>query len=84
MEHLKYMIYAAMFSEAVLLIMPSGSMKKYVKLAAGILITLLMIAPLSTCSMGDIPGMGTLKDEDTLTAGEIITEAYMDHIENMD
>ncbi len=84
MEHLKYMIYAAMFSEAVLMIMPSGSMKKYVKLAAGILMTLLMIAPLSTCSAGDMPGISLPKAEDTLTAGEIITEAYMDHIENMD
>ena len=70
MEFLRYIIYAAMLAEVVILIMPSGSMKKYVKLSAGILITLMLLSPIASCS------------NENISAGKIITDVYNDLLQN--
>lgn len=89
MEFLRYIIYAAMLAEVVILIMPSGSMKKYVKLSAGILITLMLLSPIASCSnsdynFGDIgPNMQEEEREnENISAGKIITDVYNDLLQN--
>ena len=78
MEFLRYIIYAAMLAEVVILIMPSGSMKKYVKLSAGILITLMLLSPIASCSNSDY----SFGENENISAGKIITDVYNDLLQN--
>ena len=91
MEFLKYIIYAAMIAEVVILIMPSGNMKRYVKLSAGVLITLMLLSPIASCdSASFLNGEENIEEEfddydnenENISAGKIITDVYNDLLEN--
>ena len=85
MQFLRYVIYAAMLAEAVLLIMPSGGMKKYVKLSAALLLMIMLITPITSCEPKSL-FEGIFQEEQSTAqgdkAGKLIAEAYNDMLEN--
>ena len=85
MQFLSYVIYAAMLAEAVLLIMPSGAMKKYVKLSAALLLMIMLITPITSCEPKSL-FEGIFQEEQSTAqgdkAGKLIAEAYNDMLEN--
>lgn len=50
MEYIEKLIYAAMLFEGMLMIMPSGNMKKYIRVVAGVTLSMLLLTPLSSCA----------------------------------
>ena len=85
MQFLRYVIYAAMLAEAVLMVMPSGGMKKYVKLSAALLMMIMLITPLISCEPQSLFEGIFLEERSEAQgdkAGKLIAEAYNDMLEN--
>ncbi len=84
MEYLRYVIYAAVLAEAVLLIMPSGTMKKYVKICTGVSIMIILLTPVCSCHPTDL--LRDINEETAVVsqknAGSMITQSYNDMLKN--
>lgn len=75
-----------LLSEIMLMIMPDGSIKRYVRLAAGVLAATMMIAPIRSCGING----GTVIEQsgeqqvcsDERTYSDIIMDVYNQAMEN--
>ena len=68
-------------TEIILMLMPDGGMKKFARIALGILLMLMIITPVKSCEI-DVPETDADNNNTGLTYSKIIMDVYNEAMSN--